>query len=72
MTARYLDYIWVELPESDTAVKAFADKNKIAKWAADCVDEMRAVGIVEGDNAGNFNPKKTATRAEIAAMTVRL
>lgn len=72
MTARYLDYIWVELPESDTAVKAFADKNKIAKWAAEYVDEMRAAGIVEGDNAGNFNPTKTATRAEIAAMTVRL
>ncbi len=72
MTSRYLDYIWTDLPASDTAIASFADAGKIAKWAADYVDEMRAVGLVEGDANGNFNPKKTATRAEIATMTVRL
>ncbi|MBQ8524823.1 MAG: S-layer homology domain-containing protein [Clostridia bacterium] len=72
MTSRYLDYIWVDLPDSDSAVDSFADKSKIAKWAASYVDEMRAVGLVEGDAQGNFNPQKTATRAEIATMTVRL
>ena len=72
MTSRYLDYIWIVLPASDSAVDSFADKSKIAKWAADYVDEMRAVGLVEGDAQGNFNPKKTATRAEIATMSVRL
>jgi len=72
MTSRYLDYIWTDLPDSDTAVDTFADAGKIAKWAAEYVDEMRTVGLVEGDAGGNFNPKKTATRAEIATMTVRL
>jgi len=72
MTSRYLDYLWTDLPVSDSAVNSFADAKKIAKWASPYVNEMRRVGLVEGDANGNFNPKKTATRAEIATMTVRL
>lgn len=72
MTERYLDYIWTELPESDVAVSSFTDAGKIAKWAASSVDEMRRIGLIEGDNEGRFNPIQTATRAEIATMTVRL
>ncbi len=72
MTGRYLDYIWVELPDAANAIDAFTDAKKIAKWSRDAVDKMRRIGLVEGDEAGNFNPEKTATRAEIATMTVRL
>lgn len=72
MTVRYLDYIWVEPASADNAVASFTDAKKIGKWAREYVDEVRRIGLVEGDEAGRFNPEKTATRAEIATMTVRI
>ncbi len=72
MTSRFLDYAWVILDDSAEAVDGFADENRIASWAKEHADSMRRAGLVQGDEKGNFNPKKTATRAEAATILVRL
>lgn len=68
--ARFLTANNITLPEIDNPA-TFADAAKIPSWAADGVEVMRLCGIVSGDEKGNFNPKKSASRAEIAVMITR-
>ena len=68
--ARFLTANYITLPEIDNPA-TFADAGKIPKWAAEGVDVMRRCGIVSGDEKGNFNPNKSASRAEIAVMITR-
>ncbi len=60
----------VEL-ESKVAEITFADSNKIAGWSYIAVVKCQKAGIVSGYPVGNgyqFQPKKTATRAEAAQI----
>jgi len=50
----------------------FVDHDDISYWAVDSVYSARNVGIMQGDQSGNFNPQNTATRGEIAAVLTRL
>ena len=67
---RFITYRSDVLPEKPIA-DGFADQNKIPKWASAAVEKIRLSGIIAGDKAGNFNPKKSTTRAEIATMIQR-
>ncbi len=60
------------LTEAENTPDSFADEEKISDWAVDAVDYMRRTGIIMGDESGNFRPGDTATRAEAAAIFVRL
>ena len=68
---RFIRYLGALLP-SEPTVDVFADEGKIASWAKADVESLRLTGLVGGDNLGNFNPKKTVTRAEVAAIVARL
>lgn len=52
--------------------KGFADQEQIADWAQAGVRTAVKLGIIQGDDAGNFLPAANATRAEAAAMIHRL
>ena len=67
---RFIVYRSDVLPDNPIA-DGFSDQKQIPKWAAGSVEKIRLCGIIAGDKAGNFNPKKTATRAEIATMIER-
>lgn len=54
----------VETNENST----FADSAEISEWAKTAVASLNAAGIINGDESGNFNPKKLITRAEAAVM----
>ncbi len=41
-------------------------------WAYKDIEKLEKLGIVKGDDKGNFNPDKAVTRAEVAAMLSRL
>jgi len=41
-------------------------------WAYKYIKELYDLGIVQGDNNGNFNPDKPATKAEVATMIAKL
>lgn len=48
---------------------SFPDVDKSANYAG-AVDTLTALNIVNGDDAGKFNPDNTVTRAEFAKMVV--
>jgi hypothetical protein len=50
----------------------FADEARISSWALDSVRFIQAAGIVHGRPDNRFDPQGMATRAEAAAMLVRL
>ncbi|RKD32583.1 S-layer homology domain-containing protein [Thermohalobacter berrensis] len=50
----------------------FNDKDKIDNWAISYVSIVTNLGLIKGDNSGNFNPQKTLTRLETAIVLNRL
>ncbi len=69
---RYVQYLGISPVKDPTAPVTFTDNKKIANWAKEFVNYMKTYGLVKGDNAGNFNPKGTLTRAEAATIVQRL
>ena len=53
-------------------VPEFADRSQIAAWAAEAMSWGCTRGILTGKSANRVDPTGTATRAEAAAMIVRL
>lgn len=51
-----------------SAPATFADEGQIASWAKDAVHALQAAGYVAGTPAGEFQPKKSLTRAEAVKM----
>ncbi len=51
-----------------TSNEKFADDAGVASYAKDAVYALRAAGIMQGDENGNFNPTAPATRAEAAKV----
>lgn len=49
------------------AVSPFPDVDENAEYA-EAVEYLKDVGIMRGDDQGNFNPNKTVTRAEMATI----
>lgn len=52
--------------------QSFADADSISDWAREAVSMARALGVVEGKEDNRFDPQASATRAEVAAMFMRL
>lgn len=53
------------------AVSSFPDVDESAEYA-EAVEYLSQIGIMVGDNQGNFNPNKTVTRAEMATIICRM
>ena len=59
--------------EGQTAEDASCnDFREVSDYAKTAVSVMYKNGILQGDDDGNFNPKATASRAEVAAIFSRL
>jgi len=67
---RYLDNLGLALPKVK-APAAFPDADRISDWSADSVSRFQQSTIVQGDEKGFFNPQKSASRAEAAAIYAR-
>ena len=52
--------------------KIFADAESISDWAKESVDRLSACGIVNGQSGNRFAPLSSSTRAEAAAVLLRL
>ena len=70
-TVRFFDIYNITYPEVK-AKKAPADMEKITDYAKKEVLKFWNSGLLGGDEEGNFNPKKYASRAEVAAFSVRI
>lgn len=70
---RYMNRLkLIDIAEVESVPEGFDDEEKISEWAVDAVEFMRRTGIIKGDDNGNFRPGDPATRAEAAAIFVRL
>lgn len=54
------------------AVKQYADDAKISPWHKDDVYRARELGLMQGDDKGNFDPQDPVTREQLASVAVRL
>ena len=66
----YAAKLGYDLPQTLKAV-TFADNTQISSWAKDAVKSMQQAGILAGKNENKFDPKGTATRAEVATVLRR-
>ena len=67
----YLTYQQTPLARGESCKTLFADYHQIAPWALSAVEAMTGAGLIYGDGY-RMNPKGTATRAEVAAVLVRM
>lgn len=63
----YSNYINFELPQSSDTT-SFTDDDQISSSAKSAVSSMNKLGIINGKDGSNFNPKDEATRAEASVM----
>ncbi len=68
---RFFEYVGLEMRDAPE-ITAFSDISSVPKWARDNVEALRRTGLIKGDDAGRFNPKNTASRAEVATITMRM
>ena len=47
------------------------DFNSVSQYAQEAVQSLVDRGVITGDEKGNFNPKKTVTRAEGATILTK-
>lgn len=66
----YAAKLGYDLPQNLKAV-TFADNTQISSWAKDAVKSMQQAGILTGKVNNRFDPKGTATRAEVATVLRR-
>jgi hypothetical protein len=66
----YIRFADKDLPKKREYEK-FADDADIAAYAREAVDALYRSGVISGKPGNLFDPKGTATRAEVAAMLHR-
>lgn len=72
MIARYVEGIGAELRSDFGAFVSFGDEASVSAYAKDAVKLMKTAGVLRGNADGNFYPRSNATRAEAAAICMRL
>lgn len=65
MMANYIKYKNYKYELKDVN---FSDKDQISSWALESVKILNNLEIMQGNADGSYNPKKVATRAEIATV----
>ena len=57
-------------PETTGTLDSFSDSGMVSSWAKDAVCWAVEIGILQGSD-GKINPKRNATREQVAALLVR-
>jgi hypothetical protein len=65
-------YRYAGSPEASGDLTGFPDASSVSAWAADAMSWAVSTGVISGTNTGLLNPTGTATRAELAAILMRL
>lgn len=68
--ASYAKATGFELPQVNKE-STFADNGQISSYAKEAVKQMQMAGILDGKDGNKFDPKGTATRAEVSAVLKR-
>lgn len=67
----YMEAEDIKLDAAADVVDSFKDASKISSWAVDAVDKIRTLGLMSGDEKGNFNPTDDLSRAEAASVFMK-
>ena len=59
-------------PGDSDALDAAPDSGAVSSWAREAMAWALELGLIEGDETGAIRPADTATRAEAAAILMRL
>ena len=70
MLNNYVKYKGISFPVSQPS-SAFADEKDISSWAIEAVKAIQSAGIVSGKPGNLYDPKTSATRAEVATIFTR-
>lgn len=70
MIVNYYEYLGMNIVADETT--SFGDDELISEWASESVYKLQALGVLDGDDEGNFNPQSTLTRAELAKISEKL
>lgn len=62
----YVENLDKNMPLTDVII--FKDEGKISDWAKEYVKKATQRDLIKGDDLGNFNPKKTLSKAETAQI----
>ena len=69
-------YRYAQLKGYDTTGRAdlsgYADAGELGDWAEEAMSWAVSVGLIQGTGATTLSPKGSATRAQIALITMRL
>lgn len=68
----YLTLTDTEAQNEAEDISTYADADDISAWAQDGVQAMRDHGLMSGNNAGEFKPQDSISRAEAAVVLTRL
>ena len=69
MMGAFLKHMGVALPGNTAgAAERYGDRKQIAAWALPNVELVTSLGLMVGDEHGNFCPRDTATRAQCATV----
>lgn len=71
MVNRYIEYASITV-RGKVLIDGFEDKDTFSDWAAEHIESLRKMGILNGKNAGCYDPEATTTRAEVATIITRL
>ncbi|MBQ8524751.1 MAG: leucine-rich repeat protein [Clostridia bacterium] len=67
---RLIDYVELDLPEAPL-IERFNDTVTFPSWAKDNIEQMRKLGLIEGNEKSNFLAYASVTRAEVATIVSR-
>ncbi len=70
MLLRYIRAFGLDLTLEEKS--AFSDEASVSDWALEAVNALRDAGLLNGRGENRFEPKGTATRAEICAVVCRI
>jgi uncharacterized protein YgiM (DUF1202 family) len=70
--SNFIQFANLKLSEVNKNPASFSDSSNISSWAQNAITSMQKYGILTGKGNNQFDPKGTATRAEVAAMLHRL
>ncbi len=69
---RYLEVSGFSWDGPGEELPAYADAEEIAPWAESAVKRASELGLMMGDDKGNFLPKESSARSQAAAVLMRL
>lgn len=72
MLNRLVQLEQIILKDDSAAVHSFKDLNQLSAEASGAIEKLRAAGVIQGAQNGNFLPKAQMTKEQAALVVYRI